>query len=537
MTTRVVMSLAGGLALLLYGMQQTGEGLQRAAGARLRQILTHLTSNRVVATLAGVGVTAVIQSSTATTLMLIGFTQAGVLTLYQAMGIILGADIGATLTVQLLAVRIYDYAPLVVALGFAILFFVKRRPLLKSLGQALFGFGLLFLGLKLMIDGMEPLKRSSLVTEALLVFAATPILGIAVGAAVSALVASSAATIGVVIALAAHGLLPLSGAVPLVLGANIGTCVTALTASVGSAAEARRVAVAHISFKLLGVAVVVPLLGPFVALAAASAIDPARQIANAHSLFNVGISLLFLPFQGLAARAIVALVPDRPEEEGRFKTRYLDDRFLDQPSLAIGQATREALRMADIVETMVRDAATVLRSGSQELLEDVSRRDDQVDYLEREIKLYLTRLDPQTMTQELSQREIALLGFIGNLENIGDIVDKNLMDLGRKKFYQGRRFSEPGEAELVDFHAAVAKNLERAVVAFATGDRSLGQEVLEQRATVRQRERDLRQSHLDRLRAGLAESVETSEIHLDVLTNLKRINSHVTAIVYPIMEI
>jgi len=281
----------------------------------------------------------------------------------------------------------------------------------------------------------------------------------------------------------------------------------------------------------------VPLLGPFVALAAASAIDPARQIANAHSLFNVGISLLFLPFQGLAARAIVALVPDRPEEEGRFKTRYLDDRFLDQPSLAIGQATREALRMADIVETMVRDAATVLRSGSQELLEDVSRRDDQVDYLEREIKLYLTRLDPQTMTQELSQREIALLGFIGNLENIGDIVDKNLMDLGRKKFYQGRRFSEPGEAELVDFHAAVAKNLERAVVAFATGDRSLGQEVLEQRATVRQRERELRQSHLDRLRAGLAESVETSEIHLDVLTNLKRINSHVTAIVYPIMEI
>ena len=233
----------------------------------------------------------------------------------------------------------------------------------------------------------------------------------------------------------------------------------------------------------------------------------------------------------------MALVPDRPEEEGRFKTRYLDDRFLDQPSLAIGQATREALRMADIVETMVRDAATVLRSGSQELLEDVSRRDDQVDYLEREIKLYLTRLDPQTMTQELSQREIALLGFIGNLENIGDIVDKNLMDLGRKKFYQGRRFSEPGEAELVDFHAAVAKNLERAVVAFATGDRSLGQEVLEQRATVRQRERELRQSHLDRLRAGLAESVETSEIHLDVLTNLKRINSHVTAIVYPIMEI
>ena len=536
MTTRVLIALFGGLALLLYGMQQTGEGLQRAAGARLRQILTHLTGNRVLATLAGAGVTAVIQSSTATTLMLIGFTQAGVLTLHQAMGIILGADIGATLTVQLLAVRIHDWAPLILGLGFVLLFFVKRRPLLKSLGQAVFGFGILFLGLKLMIDGMQPLKESPLVAEALLVFAATPILGIAVGAAVSALVASSAATIGLVIALASQGLLPLSGALPLVLGANIGTCVTALTASVGSNTEARRVAVAHIGFKLLGVAVVVPFLGPFVALAAASAVDPARQIANAHSFFNVGISLLFLPFQGLAARAIEAAVPDRPEEEGRFRTRYLDDRFSDQPGLAIGQAAREALRMADLVQAMFRDAATVLLGGSQELLEDVSRRDDQVDYLEREIKLYLTRLDKQTMTQDLSRREIALLGFIGNLENIGDIIDKNLMDLGRKKFYQGRRFSEAGEAELVKFHGAVSKNLERAIVAFATGDRALGREVLDQRAGMRQRERDLRQSHLDRLRAGLAESMETSEIHLDVLTNLKRINSHVTAIVYPIME-
>ena len=192
--------------------------------------------------------------------------------------------------------------------------------------------------------------------------------------------------------------------------------------------------------------------------------------------------------------------------------------------------------MADIVQAMLRDAAAVFRTGSQELLEDVERRDDQVDYLEREIKLYLTRLGRQTMTEDLSRREIALLGFIGNMENIGDIIDKNLMELARKKLYQGRRFSEAGEAELMDFHADVTKNLERAIVAFAGGDRTLAQEVLDQRATIRQRERELRQSHLDRLRAGLAESLETSEIHLDVLTNLKRINSHITALVYPIVE-
>jgi phosphate:Na+ symporter len=534
-TVRVLMALFGGLALLLYGMQLTGEGLQRAAGARLRQILTHLTGRRLTAVLTGAGVTALIQSSTATTLMLIGFVQAGLLSLHQAMGVILGADIGTTFTVQLLAFHVQDYAPLIVGLGFCGLFFLKRR-FFRDLGQAVFGFGLIFLGLKLMIEGMAPLQHSALVAQALATFAETPVLAVAAGAVFSAVVASSAATIGLVLALAAHDLLPLAGAVPLVLGANIGTCVTALTASVGSSTEARRVAVAHIGFKLLGVAVVVPFIGPFAELARFSADDLGRQIANAHTFFNVGISLLFLPFQTLAARAIIQLVPDKPEEEARFRTRYLDDRFADQPSLAIGQATREALRMADVVQAMFRDAAAVFRHGSQELLEDVERRDDQVDYLEREIKLYLTRLDRQTMTQDLSQREIALLGFIGNLENVGDIIDKNLMELAKKKIYQGRRFSEPGEAELMDFHATIGKNLERAIVAFATGDRGLAQDVLDQRPAIRQRERELRQSHLDRLRAGLADSVETSEIHLDVLTNLKRISSHVTALVYPILE-
>jgi len=534
-TTKLLLVLFGGMALVLYGMQLTGEGLQRAAGGRLRQVLTHLTANRVSAALTGAGVTALIQSSTATTVMLIGFVQAGLLSLHQAMGIILGADVGTTLTVQLIAFHVYDYAPLLVGAGFFTLFFAKRR-LFKDLGQALLGFGLIFLGLKLLIDGMQPLQGSPVVAQVLLAFAESPLLGVAAAAVFAAVVASSAATIGLAIALASHGLLPLAGAVPLVLGANIGTCATALAASLGSTTEAKRVAVAHIGFKLLGAAVVLPFLGPFVALAGSSAAELPRQIANAHTFFNVGISLLFLPFQRLAARLIVAAVPDRPEEEARFRTRYLDERFSDQPSLALGQAQREALRMADIVQGMFRDAAAVFRTGSQELLEDVERRDDQVDYLEREIKLYLTRLARHTMSEDLSRREIALLGFIGNMENIGDIIDKNLMELARKKLYQGRRFSEAGEAELIDFHAQVSKNLERAIVAFATGDRSLALEVLEQRATVRQRERELRQSHLDRLRAGLAESMETSEIHLDVLTNLKRINSHVTAVVYPIVE-
>ena len=268
----------------------------------------------------------------------------------------------------------------------------------------------------------------------------------------------------------------------------------------------------------------------------AATADPARQIANAHTLFNFGISLLFLPFTPLAARAIETLVPDDQQGDSPFRTRYVDERSLDQPSLALGQATREALRMADVVQGMLRDVPVVFASSHHELLEDVERRDDQVDFLEREIKLFLARLGRDAMGPDLNLKEIGLISVIGNLENIGDIIDKNLMELARKKLYQGRRFSEAGWAEIVDFHGLVSKNLEKAMSAFAANDRALAQEVLDQRPLIRQRERELRESHLNRLRSGLAESLDTSEIHLDVLTNIKRISSHVSALMFPILE-
>ncbi len=530
-----LLSLLGGLALLLYGMQLSGEGLQRAAGGHLRHLLTSMTRTRLSAVGAGALVTALIQSSSATTLMLIGFVSAGLMTFRQSLGIILGADIGTTLTVQLLAFNIRDLALLLVAAGFSMSFF-GRRGLVKNIGQAVLGFGFLFLGMRLMTDGIAPLADHPLARQVLVAFASNPAVGALAGALLSAGMASSAATIGVLLSLAHQGLLPLDGALPVVLGANVGTCAIALAASLRSTSDARRVAVAHIAFKVLGVALVFPFIQPLTALVAQTAADPARQIANAHTLFNVAISALFLPFAPLAARAITALVPEQERGDNPFKTRYLDDRNLDQPSLALGQATREAHRMGDVAQSMLRDALVVLRRDDPELLEEVERRDDQLDYLERQIKIFLSRLGRETMSPDMAGREIALISFIGNLENIGDIVDKNLMELARKKLYQGRRFSDAGELELTEFHGMVSKNLERAIGAFAAGDRALAQEVLDQRPIIRQRERELRESQLARLRLGLAESLETSEIHLDVLTNLKRISSHVTALVFPILE-
>ena len=531
----VLLALFGGTALLLYGIRQSGEALQRAAGGRLRHLLTGLSQHRLMAVISGAAATAIIQSSAATTLMLVGFVSAGLMTFRQTLGLILGADIGTTFTVQLIAFDVAAYSPLLVGLGFTVSFLGHRR-IVKDFGQALLGLGLMFLGLKLIVEGVVPLERSVLVQQVIASLSENLAVVVLVAAGLTALVASSAATIGLSIALATAGLLNLQAAVAIVLGANIGTCATAYIASIGATAEAKRVALAHIAFKVLGAVLVFPAIGPFTSLVASTAADPARQIANAHTLFNVGISLLFLPFTSLAARAIEALVPDDHPGETPFRIRYLDERALDQPSLALGQATREALRMADVAQAMYRDVIPVFRTDSQALIEEVEKRDDQVDFLEREIKLFLARLGREAMGPDLSRKEIGLISFIGNLENIGDIIDKNLMELARKKLYQGRQFSEAGWAEIVEFHGVVAKNLEKAIAAFAANDRALAQEVLDQRPFLRQRERELRESHLHRLRLGLTESLETSEIHLDVLTNLKRISSHVSSLMFPILE-
>ena len=435
----VLLALFGGMALLLYGIRLSGDSLQRAVGGRLRQLLTGMSRNRVVAVVSGAAVTGIIQSSAATTLMLIGFVSAGLMTFRQTLGIILGADIGTTLTVQLIAFRVTDYAALLIGLGLATTL-VARRSTPRDIGQAVLGLGLMFLGLKLILDGVAPLRSNDQAVELLRVATDTPIVAVLVAAVFSALVTSSAATIGLALALATQGLITLPGAVAIVIGANVGTCATALAASIGATAEAKRVAVAHIAFKLLGGALLFPLIGPFTALVEASAADPARQVANAHTFFNLGISLLFLLFTPWAARAIEALVPQAPTEETPFRCKYLDERALEQPSLALGQAHREALRMADVVQGMLRDALGAFHSDNLALIDDIEKRDDQVDFLEREIKLFLARLGREAMGSDLSRKEIGMISFIGNLENIGDIIDKNLMELARKKYYQGRRF-------------------------------------------------------------------------------------------------
>lgn len=535
MTNLMIITLFGGMALLLYGMQLVGEGLQQAAGGRMRKILSSITDNRFKGMMVGAFITAVIQSSSATTVMLVGFASSGLMGLPQTIGVILGADIGTTVTVQLIALEVFDYALLLVGVGFLLIFACKRK-IYRYVGQAVLGFGLIFFAMKLMSDAMVPLRQSELVKALLISLGDQPLLGLIVAAVFSALVHSSAATIGLAITLSLQGLLPLEAAIPVILGANIGTCATALASSIGTSPEAKRVAMAHIFFKVAGVLLFLPFIHPFGQLVKLTATDVPRQIANAHTLFNVALTAIFLPFSSVLARFISALVPENREAEGIFKAKYLDEHMLDTPALALGQATREALRLADIVSEMFTKTVEAFTGEDPELIEFIEEKDNQVDLLDRDIKHYLTKLSQQSLTDEQSKREIGILSFVNNLENIGDIVDKNLMELAKKKLNKGAHFSEPGLKEIELLHKKVLQNLELAISAFASNDLALAQQVLERKLELSQTERKFRQAHIQRLHEGYRESIDTSEIHLDVLTNLKRINSHVTAVAYPILE-
>ncbi len=530
-----VLSLIGGPALLLYGLYRVSEGLQNVVGPRVRSLLHLVTENRVLGAGAGALFTALIQSSSATTVMLVGFTSAGLLTLNQSIALILGADLGTTLTVQLIAFEVFEYALLIVAAGFVLFFFGRRRRV-KSAGEAILGFGLVFLGIQVLIHGVKPLAENEAARSLLLNLADYPVLAIAGAAVLTAAMNSSAAMLGIAVAFASQGLISLNGALPLVLGANVGTCAPALISSVGAVAEARRVAIAHCLFKVIGVLLFFPFLGWLAPGVEATGASLVRQIANAHTFFNLALLALFLPLARPFARLITRLIPEPPQVEGYAKPKYLDPHVLDSPPLAMAQASRETLRMADLVQEMLRDTIQVFVNGDPELLESIEQREDWVDTLNREIKLYVTRMSEQALTQEQFKREMAVLATANDLENIGDIIDRNLMELAKKKIYKGLRFSDQGQKEIIELHAAVTANLGRVISAFASQDVEVARQVIAEKARINQKERELKQAHVHRLHSGLPESIETSAIHLDVLTNLKRVNSHVTNIAYPIAE-
>ncbi len=533
MASSLLWGLFGSVAMLLYGIRLVAEGLELAAGGQLRAALGAVTRNRLKALATGAALTAVIQSSGATTALLVGFASAGLLRLSDTLSVILGANIGTTVTVQLLAFQVADYALALVGLGYTLLC-LRRRHAVRYAGEAILGFGLIFLAIQVMGTLTAPLQESRLLAAMLVGLGDHPLLGLGVATVVTALACSSAATLGLALTLAGHGLLPLRAALPIMLGANLGTCATALVSALGANLEARRVALAHTGFKLLGVLACLPLLGPFATLVQATAASIPRQLANAHSLFNLGVALALLPFTAALARGLARLLPDRPGADAG--GRPLPAEALETPALALALAAREALRLADRVAAMFAQALSPFTTDALDGTDAVEAADDAVDRMYRRLKRYLTQLAEERLTEAQRRRQFAALRALDNLENIGDIVVRNLMELAKKRRRLRVHFSPAGLQELTELHAAIRQNLERAVAAFGAHDRALAQEVVARKLEIRHRAQRYRQAHIDRLHAGYPESLATSEVHLDVLTNLQRISAHVTAIAYDVLD-
>lgn len=530
----IFISLFGGMLLLLYGIKLLNDGLQNAVGSRIRSLLRSLTSNRLSAVGGGAFITGLIQSSSATSVMLVGFVSAGLMSFRQTLAVILGADIGATLTVQLIAFHVYDYAVLLIGIGLSFTLFAKKMHF-RNLGQGTLGFGFVFLSIKIMVEAITPLQSNELFRQVFIALTDTPIIGIVLSAGITALIHSSAATMGVALILASSGLIALPAAISIVLGANIGTCATAFVASLSSPAEARRVAWAHMLFKVFGVLALMPFLGAFEHLVTLTAPDLTRQIANANTLFNVVMAVVFLPLIVPFSKLVTHLVPEKAEEK-KVGPMYLDEHVLSTPALALGQASREALRVSDIVREMLVDVIKVFQSDDPDSINAIKNKDNLIDLLDRHIRLYITQLSSTHLTQAQSRRSMAVLEISRNLENIGDIIDRNIMPLALKRISKGITFSPEGLDEIVLFHKKVIENFDIAVSAFGSNDRALADEVLRNKEDLGMLERELVQAHLDRLRKGFRESIETSHVHLDLIGNLARINSLITHIIYPIID-
>ena len=553
----LVIGLFGGLALFLYGMEKMSEGLKKSAGNKMRAILATFTRNRLVALLVGAFVTMVIQSSSATTVMLVSFVQAELMSFVQSLGVILGADIGATVTAQLIAFKLTDYALLMIVIGFGTRLLAKNE-VIKHIGEAILGFGILFFGMKLMSDAMKPLRTYPEIIN-LLRGLENPLLGLLVGTVFTALIQSSGAFTGLVIVLAQQGMITLEAGIPVVFGANIGTCITAGLACIGTSREAKRVALAHVLFKIAGVILFVfwiPAFADFVRMITINfGGNTARQIANAHTLFNVGLGLGFLPFTTVFAAFIYKIFPDREEITGiKPVTWHLDESMISTPDFAIGLARTEISRMAKLLVRMLRavivpfisDADLIRReegfSKSETklllkelptqdeiypqltLLEGIEMRETKIDFLDEKVGNYLIQTARQELSSDQANEVYGMVSITNDMESIGDIIHKNMIPLIKKKQALKTDFSQEGKEELMIYHVKVCKQIARLEEAFQERDLDRAQRIMEKEPKYLDLESKYRLQHLERILHNRQESVETHEVHMELMDHLKQIS-------------
>ncbi|MBT8382072.1 MAG: Na/Pi symporter, partial [Ignavibacteria bacterium] len=547
----LISGLIGGLALFLFGMGMMSDGMKKTAGGRLRTLLGTLTNNRLVAVAVGTFVTMIIQSSSATTVMLVSFVQAQLMTFAQSLGVILGTGIGTTITAQLIAFKLTDFALIIIGFGFGMMFLFKTKKL-KNIGEAVLGFGLLFFGMWVMSNAMEPLRTYEPFINLILELE-NPVLGIIVGAAFTALIQSSSAFTGILIVLGSQGLITLEAAIPLILGTNIGTTITAAIASINTKREARRVALAHTLFRVFGVilfvwwipyyADIIRSISPtgMAGLTGTSYLAEVvpRQIANAHTIFNVTLTLIVLPFTTQVATLIYKLLPDKPEleEDGEFKTKFLEESLVSTPTLALSLAKAETIHMANNVKEMVEKIIQPFFKYDEDVLEDIQNTEAEVNFLNVHINKYLMKISQESLAEERTDEIFQIMHSVTELEHIGDIITKRLVPLSEKKMNLNIEFSKEGQDEIKDYHLRTIKQISRAIEVFKDVNLKDAKRMEKKYKKYRLMEMDLRRTHFERLRSDIPETVATSEIHLELIELLKRISSHATNIARVLLEL
>ncbi|MGA8757199.1 MAG: Na/Pi cotransporter family protein [Stellaceae bacterium] len=534
--TLTLIDLAGSVALLLWGVHMVQSGVQRAFGPNLRRILGAALGNRVRAFLAGLGITALLQSSTATGLMVTGFAAGGLVDLVPGLAAMLGANVGTTLIVQVLSFDISRVAPLFVLIG-VMMFRRGGITRTRDLGRVGIGLGLILIALSQLLTILTPFEDVPSLRLLLGTIATVPVIDVIVGAALTWAAHSSVAIVLLTMSFAVQGVVPPQAAFALVLGANLGTALNPLFEA-GSTGDpsARRLPIGNLLNRLVGCILGLALLGVIGRWLVSFEPDASRAFADFHTLFNLLMAALFFPVLGPLARLLRWLLPARAVPSDPSRPAYLDQAALEIPAVALAAASREGLRMADVLETMLHAALEALDRGDRKSIAETKRLDDVLDRLNSAIKDYLTSLDHEALDVEDDRRLSEILAFIINLEHAGDIVERGVVANLAKRAKRNLAFSREGTSEIHGMLQRLATNVRTAAAVFMTDDARAARELLGEKEVFRDLETKATEAHFARIRAGRVESVETSALHLDLLRDLKRINAHITAAAYPVLE-
>ncbi|KEZ51030.1 MULTISPECIES: Na/Pi cotransporter family protein [Metabacillus] len=524
---KMIFEFLGGLGIFLFGIKFMGDGLQKSAGDRLRDILDKFTTNPVMGVLAGIFVTILIQSSSGTTVLVVGLVSAGFMNLRQAIGVIMGANIGTTVTAFIIGIKISDYALPILFAGAVLLFFFKNKKI-HNFGQIVFGFGALFFGLELMGDGMKPLRSLQAFQELTVSMSDNPLLGVVIGTVFTVIVQSSSATIGILQELHGLGLIDIKASLPVLFGDNIGTTITAVLASIGASVAARRAALTHVIFNLIGTAIfllILPLFTAFVAMLKANlGLNPEMTIAFAHGTFNLSNTLIQLPFIGVLAYIVTKLIPGE-DSLVEYKAKHLDPLFIEQSSsIALGQAKEEILRMGQFASLGLEEANQYLKTNQSKHADTAYQIEDAINNLDRKITDYLVLISRAEMSAAESEEHSTLMDTVRDIERVGDHFE-NIVELVDYQLTNKVKLTESALKDLDEMFTLTISTLKDAITALDDKNTDLAAKVMKSEEQIDKMERTLRKKHILRINEGSCTG-QAGIVFVDIISNLERIGDH-----------